>query len=228
MNAAAIVKLIAGTRLCWRRFGSFSAMALLACAAGCGDSSLPAASRSAPDPSEASAITATVAAKRAATSTSSTAATATAASTATTASIAAAAERPSPRPTAASRSQAIRDITFDIVKLDMKKEDPFKRSLITPAIEKLDGSRIRIRGYILPPFQQTGLTRFVLVRDNMACCFGPGAAIYDSMIVELKPGLTTDYTVAPVAVEGTFNIREVEGPGGRAMSVYRVLAEKVQ
>ena len=68
----------------------------------------------------------------------------------------------------------------------------------------------------------------MLVRDNMACCFGPGAAIYDSMIVELKPGLTTDYTVAPVAVEGTFNIREVEGPGGRAMSIYRVLGEKVE
>ena len=120
------------------------------------------------------------------------------------------------------------EFLIDTVKLDMKKEDPFKRSLITPAIERLDGTRIRIRGFILPPFQQTGLTRFVLVRDNMACCFGPGAAIYDSMIVELKPGLSTDYTVAPVAVEGIFNIREVEGPGGRAMSIYRVLGEKVE
>jgi hypothetical protein len=110
----------------------------------------------------------------------------------------------------------------------MKKEDPFKRSLITPAIEKLDGGRVRIRGYILPPFQQTGLTRFVLVRDNMACCFGPGAAIYDSMVVDLKPGMTIDYTVAPVAVVGTFNIREVEGVAGRPISIYHVTAEKVE
>ncbi|HEV2970075.1 MAG TPA: DUF3299 domain-containing protein [Pirellulales bacterium] len=126
------------------------------------------------------------------------------------------------------RPQAIRDISFDAVKLNLKKGDPFKRTLITPAIEKLDGSRIRIRGYILPPFQQTGLAHFVLVRDNMACCFGPGAAIYDSMIVDLRPGVTTDYTVSPIAVEGTFNIREVEGPGGNAISIYHVTGEKVE
>ncbi|HEV3416351.1 MAG TPA: DUF3299 domain-containing protein, partial [Pirellulales bacterium] len=124
--------------------------------------------------------------------------------------------------------QAIRDISFDAVKLNMKKGDSFKRTLITPAIEKLDGNRIRIRGYILPPFQQTGLAHFVLVRDNMACCFGPGAAIYDSMIVDLRPGVTTDYTVSPVAVEGTFNIHEVEGPGGNAISIYHVTGEKVE
>jgi hypothetical protein len=133
-----------------------------------------------------------------------------------------------PRLAGASRDQAIRDISFDAVKLDMKKGDPFRRSLITPAVEKLDGARIRIRGYILPPFQQTGLTRFVLVRDNMACCFGPGAMIYDSMIVELKPGLTVDYVVSPVTVEGTFNLREVEGPGGKPISIYHVLGEKVE
>jgi hypothetical protein len=131
-------------------------------------------------------------------------------------------------PAAASRNQAIRDVSFDTVKLDMKKGDSFKRSLITPAIEKLDGARIRIRGYILPPFQQTGLTRFVLVRDNMACCFGPGAMIFDSMIIELKPGLTTDYVVSPVAVEGTFSIRVVEGPSGKPISIYHVLGEKVE
>ncbi len=110
----------------------------------------------------------------------------------------------------------------------MKKGDPYTHSLITPEIEKLDGTKVRVRGYILPPFQQTGLTRFVLVRDNMSCCFGPGAMIFDSMIVELKSGLTIDYTVAPVTVEGVFNLREVEGIGGRMISIYHVSADKVQ
>ena len=85
---------------------------------------------------------------------------------------------------------------------------------------------MRIRGYILPPPQQSGLTRFVLVRDNMACCFGPGAAIYDSMIVQMPKGLTMDYTVQPIMVEGTFNIQEVRFPNGRCMSIYHVMAEK--
>ena len=134
----------------------------------------------------------------------------------------------SARPALPVRPQGIREITFDTVKLNMKKEDPFTRSLITPAIAKLDGNRVRIRGFILPPFQQTGLTRFVLVRDNMACCFGPGAAIYDAMVVDLKPGMTIDYQVSPVAVVGTFNIREVEGIAGRPISIYHVTAEKVE
>jgi hypothetical protein len=135
---------------------------------------------------------------------------------------------PAASATRPARVQALREITFDTVKLNMKKEDPFTRSLITPAIEKLDGAKVRIRGYILPPFQQTGLTRFVLVRDNMACCFGPGAMIYDSMVVDLKPGMTIDYQVSPVAVVGTFNIREVEGVAGRPISIYHLTAEKVE
>jgi hypothetical protein len=220
MNAAVRAKMVCGRLLRWTRWGAagIAAITLLICASGCQDSTLPAASRSAPDAIESSATTATAAASTTAAASSTTLSTPTPA---------APEKRAAPRPAAAARPQAIRDITFDTVKLDMKKGDPFKRSLITTAIEKLDGSRIRIRGYILPPFQQSGLTRFVLVRDNMACCFGPGAAIYDSMFVELKPGLTIDYTIAPIAVEGTFNIREVEGIGGKPISIYHVTAEKV-
>src|SRR4051812_31709785 len=110
----------------------------------------------------------------------------------------------------------------------MKKDDPLKRSLLTPAVAKLDSSRVRIRGYMLPPPQQTGLMRFVLVRDNMACCFGPGALLFDSMIVDMQPGLTTDYTVTPIVVEGTFKVREVTGPGGRTVSIYHLAADKVE
>jgi hypothetical protein len=189
--------------------GALYAVALLG-SVGCQDSTLPAAAQpvaTRPSSSVSSAGTnSTVAAKSPSAETA----------------------RPTPSAAQSLRPQALREITFDTVKLNMKKEDPFKRSLITPAIDKLDGGRVRIRGYILPPFQQTGLTRFVLVRDNMACCFGPGAAIYDSMVVDLKPGMTIDYTVAPVAVVGTFNIHEVEGVAGRPISIYHVTAEKVE
>jgi hypothetical protein len=181
---------------------------LIVCIAGCQDSSLPAASRPISEPAEQSGSGEKTAPPTSVQQTHPV--------------------TPSPATSTPARPQAIRDISFDAVKLNLKKGDPFKRSLITPAIEKLDGNRIRIRGYILPPFQQTGLAHFVLVRDNMACCFGPGAAIYDSMIVDLRPGVTTDYTVSPVAVEGTFNIHEVEGPGGNAISIYHVTGEKVE
>jgi len=111
-------------------------------------------------------------------------------------------------PAAESKSgAALKDVTFDDVKLELKKGDPYDSSLLTPKIKGLDGKSIRIRGYILPGFQQNGIKQFVLVRDNMQCCFGPGALLHDCILVELTPPVTTSFTVRPVSVEGTFSVR---------------------
>ena len=114
------------------------------------------------------------------------------------------------------------ECTFDDVKFEMEKDGPFDRSMLTPEILKLVGKQIRIRGYILPSFQQTGLTQFVLVRDNMECCFGPGAALYDCILVEMEPGRATEFSIRPVAVEGQFSIRELVGPGGKHLAIYHL------
>jgi hypothetical protein len=124
-------------------------------------------------------------------------------------------------------ARGITDITFDTIKFDMQKTEPFLRSMLTPTIEGLAEKRVRIRGYILPPFQQTGLTQFVLVRDNLECCFGPGAALYDCILVEMLPGKNTDYDVRPVAVEGVFKIEEFKGPDGKHLAIYRLDGESV-
>jgi len=120
------------------------------------------------------------------------------------------------------------NVTFDTIKLDMKKGDPFNRKLLTDLVKKIDGKPIRIRGYILPSFQQTGIKQFVLVRDNLECCFGPGAALYDCIMVELEEGVTTDYTVRPVSVEGVFTVKEVLGPDGDHLAIYRLDAKAVK
>jgi hypothetical protein len=121
----------------------------------------------------------------------------------------------------------IKDLTFDDIKFDMKKGDPFERSLLTKKIEDLSGATIRIRGYMLPSFQQKGITQFVLVRDNMQCCFGPGAALCDCIMVDLK-GTTTTFTVKPIAVEGTFKIEEFLDPDGNVLAIYHLEGTKVK
>ena len=130
-----------------------------------------------------------------------------------------------PRVHAANRAD---DITFDDIKFEMKKGDPFAREMLTKKIEGYDGNKIRIRGYILPSFKQNGIQQFVLVRDNMECCFGPGAALFDSIIVKMSPGKTTSYTIRPVAVEGTFSIREIRGPDGKHLAIYFMTADEVK
>ncbi len=121
-----------------------------------------------------------------------------------------------------------RTITFDDIKFDMKKGDPFRRSLLSDKIESLNNNPINIRGYILPSFQQKGITQFVLVRDNMECCFGPGAALYDCILVEMEPGKSTSFTVRPVAVEGTFTISEFIGPDGKHLAIYYLKGQNVK
>lgn len=119
------------------------------------------------------------------------------------------------------------EMTFDDIKFDMEKGTKFSRSMLTPEIESYDGATVRLRGYIRPSFRQTGLTKFVFVRDNKECCFGPGAAIFDCVLVELEKGRKTDYTVRPVTVEGSFFLKEFKGPDGKIWAIYRMKKGKV-
>ena len=131
---------------------------------------------------------------------------------------------------AADEAEPIQDITFDAIKFEMDKEAKFERSMLTKEIEALDGKPIRIRGFILPDsvFQKTGNTRFVLVRDNIECCFGPGAALYDSIVVQMAPGKTADFSLLPIAVEGVFTVKEWKGPGGRHLAIYSMQADSAK
>ena len=122
----------------------------------------------------------------------------------------------------------LRDITFDDIKLEMQKGDPFTRDLLPKRVTSLEQSRVRIRGYILPSFQQRGLTQFVLVRDNQECCFGPGAALHDCIVVRMRPGRSADFSIRPVAVVGTFRVEELRGPDGRHLAIYALDGEGVQ
>ena len=114
------------------------------------------------------------------------------------------------------------ELTFDDLKFEMEKGDKFDRSLLTEKINSYDNNTISVRGYIRPAFSQSGLKKFIFVRDNKECCFGPGAALYDCILVRLAKGNTTDFTVRPITIEGTFTLKEYMGPDGKVWSIYRM------
>lgn len=118
-------------------------------------------------------------------------------------------------------------ITFDTLKFEMEKGGAFQRSMLTDKIEGLAGKKVELRGYILPSFQQEGIKQFVLVRDNMECCFGPGAALYDCVIVDMRPPHTAKYTVRPITVVGIFNI-DVLVQDGETLAIYHLDGESAQ
>lgn len=111
------------------------------------------------------------------------------------------------------------EINFDDLKFPIEIDQRFEDELLTDDVKSLDGRRVKLRGYILPTtlFRQTGIRQFILVRDNQECCFGPGAALFDCVVVDMIPGETTDFATRPVTVEGVFTIdtKTYAHPGGK-------------
>ncbi len=121
-----------------------------------------------------------------------------------------------------------KQLTFDDLKFDIEKGEPFEREMLTQEIEALVGQTVHLSGFMLPSFQQSGLIEFVLVRDNMECCFGPGAALYDCVYVKMNPGKTADFNIRPVTVSGEFRIEEFIGADGMHLAIFEMRADSVR
>ena len=81
-------------------------------------------------------------------------------------------------------------------------------------LRALDGKRIKLRGFMIPAFQESGLSHFTLARDTSACCFGPNPKVCYLIEVSMRDGQTTDYIVdRPFDVVGVFHIGDVVSPG---------------
>ncbi len=130
------------------------------------------------------------------------------------------------------------DISFDDLKFDIDKDEAFDPKKLTDTLRFLNGRTVKLSGYILPStlFKETDINEFVLVRDNQECCFGPGAALFDCVMVEMVPGKTTDFVTRPVTVKGKFVFDPKKyqypagvGPNGAShFAVFRIEGVQVQ
>lgn len=104
--------------------------------------------------------------------------------------------------------------------------------MITDSLRELDKKTVKLRGFILPTsvFQQTGIKQFVLVRDNQECCFGPGAMLYDCVIVEMAAGQSATFSTRVVTVKGKFEIdtESFRYPDSGHYAVFKMTAEEVK
>lgn len=113
-------------------------------------------------------------------------------------------------------------ITFDDLKFEMKKSDRFKRTMLTKSVNEMVGERLQIKGFMHPNSRKRKIEKFIFVRDDKECCFGPSAALYDCMLVSLAEGEKGKFSTRPVTVEGEFYLDEFDGPDGRVWAIYRL------
>lgn len=118
------------------------------------------------------------------------------------------------RASARASARARGEITFDDLKFDIEPDAPYDASMLTDSIRELEGKTVKLSGFILPGnlFRETDIEEFVLVRDNQECCFGPGAALFDCVVVNLVGGVKTNFTTRPVTVTGKFALKEYKYP----------------
>lgn len=104
---------------------------------------------------------------------------------------------------------------FDLLKvLNMDPVTANAAELMPKWLKDLDGKRVRVRGFMYPPFEETNLPFFVLARDNQICCFGRNPKIYDLVEVFMRKGVTTDYIQnRPFDVVGIFRINPAAEEG---------------
>jgi hypothetical protein len=133
-------------------------------------------------------------------------------------------KKPNPNP---GKAQAI---TFEDLKLDLPADTKFRESILTGAVKAVDGERVRLKGFIFAGgiFQQTGIKKFIFVQ-NLQCKFGPGGEAFCVVLVDLKDGVSTSFTVRPITVEGILSVDPFNSPDGKATyAVYRMVGEKVE
>ena len=75
-------------------------------------------------------------------------------------------------------------------------------------LKSLEGTRIRIRGYMLPTFEEKGIDQFILDHSAREMNFGADPKVYELLEVHLAAGSTTNYVGGSRSTEvvGVFRI----------------------
>jgi hypothetical protein len=146
------------------------------------------------------------------------------------------APKPAPKDPASTRAPADRaptrpgdaqKITFDDLNLGMAQDMVFRPFLMTDRVKELDGTKVRITGFIHAGAASTkGIHEFVLLK-NTECKFGAGGQADHLAMVYLTKGETTKYQLEAVKVEGTLKVKPFDGPDGNTWSVYDLTDAKV-
>lgn len=98
--------------------------------------------------------------------------------------------------------------------------------VVPEKVKELDGKRIEIQGFMLPiDFEDSVVTSFMLLNNQMGCCFGVLPRVNDFVYAELPEGKTTKFMIdTPLTVTGTLEITDRNLVGG----IYSLTTEKVE
>jgi len=109
-------------------------------------------------------------------------------------------------------------------------KDKRKKPVYPQSVLKLNGQEVAIPGFMVPMDQDEDgdkSTYFILVRNQMSCCFGVAPGLNEWVSVRMDKGQKALIEMdRPVVVLGTLDVGEVYNPDS-GWSFYRMKGEKV-
>lgn len=96
-------------------------------------------------------------------------------------------------------------------------------------VKALDGQLLELRGYMVPlEVEGETILSFVLVRDQMMCCFGKMPSLNEWVFVKMSRGSSLEeMTDKPIVVSGRFHASE-QREDGVIVSIYQMEADRVK
>ena len=84
----------------------------------------------------------------------------------------------------------------------------YGKTPVPEKLKKLEGTYIKIRGYMAPISGTKGMTEFVLLPAPLVCCFLEAPPVIQQVWVKLKPPLKADYVDNMITLKGALHIKE--------------------
>lgn len=88
-------------------------------------------------------------------------------------------------------------------------------------VQTLDGTPVRLVGYMLPAKQTDQIREFTLVSSVYECCFGTPPGVEHTINVMLPEGKAVTFTYGEVQVAGTLRVRE-DRRDGYVMNLFTI------
>jgi hypothetical protein len=105
--------------------------------------------------------------------------------------------------------------------------DQEKGGNIPDDVKRLSGHPVRLRGFMIPMDQADNITKFALVPDLFACCFGQPPQIQHMVVANCPQGKAVGYSPDEIVVEGKLNVEEKKDDG-YIISIFEVTVSSVK
>jgi hypothetical protein len=119
------------------------------------------------------------------------------------------------------------ELSMNIKDLGNFDYDAEKGGNIPEDVKALSGSKLKVKGFMVPMDQADSITQFALVPSLFGCCYGQPPQLQHTIIVNCPKGKSVSYFPDEIEVNGTLKVDEKKDEGF-IVSIFEVECSSVK